>query len=87
MGIIQDGSLLTLDTVESLKAAYGYQYKIIFDSSAGTETLYGSHDRALVQQVQARGIRQYTVARTTLEDVYLSLTRERENSPTVATDD
>ncbi len=78
VGIIQDGSLLTLDTVESLKAAYGYQYKIIFDASAGAETVYGSDDRALVQQVQARGIRQYTVARTTLEDVYLSLTRERE---------
>ena len=78
VGIIQDGSLLTLDTVESLKAAYGHQYKIIFDSAAGTETVYGSDDRALVQQVQARGIRQYTVARTTLEDVYLSLTRDRE---------
>lgn len=78
VGIIQDGSLLTLDKVESLKAAYGYQYKIIFDSSAGTETVYGSDDRALVQQVQAQGIRQYTVARTTLEDVYLSLTGERE---------
>ena len=78
VGIIQDGSLLTLNTVVSLKAAYGYQYKIIFDSSAGTETVYGSDDRTLVQQVQAQGIRQYTVARTTLEDVYLSLTREQE---------
>ena len=78
VGIVQNGSLLTLDTVESLKAAYGYQYKIIFDSAAGTETVYGSDDRTLVQQVQAKGIRQYTVARTTLEDVYLSLTRERQ---------
>ena len=78
VGIIQDGSLLTLDTVDSLKAAYGHQYKIIFDSAAGTETVYGSDDRALVQQVQSKGIRQYTVARTTLEDVYLSLTRDRE---------
>ena len=86
VGIVQDGSLLTLDTVDSLKAAYGYQYKIIFDSAAGTETVYGSDDRALVQQVQARGIRQYTVARTTLEDAYLSLTRERENSTTVVDD-
>lgn len=86
VGIVQNGSLLTLDTVESLKAAYGYQYKIIFDSSAGTETVYGSDDRTLVQQVQAKGIRQYTVARTTLEDVYLSLTREQEN-PTTMVDD
>lgn len=77
VGIVQNGSLLTLDTVEGLKAAYGYQYKIIFDSPVGTETVYGSDDRTLVQQVQAKGIRQYTVARTTLEDVYLSLTREQ----------
>lgn len=77
VGIVQDGSWLAHDTVARLKAAHGYEYKITFNSKEGVETVYGSDDRTLVQQVQARGIRQYTVSRTTLEDVYLSLTRER----------
>lgn len=77
VGIVQDGSWLAHDTVAHLKAAHGYEYKITFDSKEGVETIYGSDDRTLVQQVQAQGIRQYTVSQTTLEDVYLGLTRER----------
>ena len=77
VGIVQDGSWLACDTVAHLKAAHGYEYKITFDLNEGVETIYGSDDRTLVQQVQAQGIRQYTVSQTTLEDVYLSLTRGR----------
>ena len=80
VGIVQDGSWLAHDTVAHLKAAHGYEYKITFDSQEGVETIYGSDDRTLVQQVQGQGIRQYTVSQTTLEDVYLSLTRERDVS-------
>ena len=76
VGIVQDGFWLAHDTVVRLKAAHGHEYKITFDSPEGVETIYGSDDRTLVQQVQAQGVRQYTVSRTTLEDVYLGLTRE-----------
>ena len=41
---------------------------------AELRVLYGASDTALVQQVQARGIREYAVSQTTLEDVYLGLT-------------
>lgn len=78
VGIVQGGSLLALDTVDRLRAAYGYEHKIILKSDEGVETIYGRDDRELVRQAQDRGIRHYTVARTTLEDVYLGLTRERE---------
>lgn len=85
VGIIQSGTLLAHDTVASLKTAHGYAYKITFDSEGGAETVYGSDDKTLVAQVQSRGIRQYSVSKTTLEDVYLALTRERsasqENNP------
>ncbi len=77
VGIIQDGSLLALDTVPNLKAGHGFAYKITFDVDAKTETIYGASDKELVAQVQAKGIRQYAVARTTLEDVYLGLTRDK----------
>ena len=73
VGIIQEGSLRALDTIDNLYAAYGYDYKVTFATAAGAKTLYGNDDRALVRQVQERGIDQYSVSRTTLEDVYLGL--------------
>ena len=42
--------------------------------NGATETIYGKDDHALVEQVRAMGIRQFSVNRTTLEDVYLALT-------------
>ncbi|MCY4437901.1 MAG: ABC transporter ATP-binding protein [Chloroflexi bacterium] len=77
VGIIQDGTLLALDTVDNLKAGHGFEFKITFDTEDKTETVYGATDQELVAQVQAKGIRQYTVSRTTLEDVYLGLTRNK----------
>ncbi len=77
VGIIQDGRLLALDTVDNLKVGHGFEYKISFDVDERTETIYGSTDKELVEQVQDRGIRQYAVSRTTLEDVYLGLTRDK----------
>ena len=74
VAIIQDGSLLALDTVGNLHAAHGYRYKITFTTTAGTRRLHGNDDRQLVARVQAMGIDQYSLTRTTLEDVYLGLT-------------
>ena len=73
VGIIQEGSLRALDSIENLYSAYGYDYKVTFATTRGSETIYGNDDRALVWQVQERGIDQYNVSRTTLEDVYLGL--------------
>ena len=80
VGIISNGRLLALDSVEGLKSAHGNEFKVTFsvDGNNGvTETLYGKDDHDLVEQARARGIRQYSVGRTTLEDVYLALTRGR----------
>ena len=76
VGIIHDGSLIALDTVDNLKAAHGYRFKITMGSDEVAETVYGSDPRMLVQQALDRGIQQYAVSPTTLEDVYLGLTGE-----------
>ena len=44
-----------------------------FATADGGETLYCNDDRMLVRQAQERGSDQYSVSRTTLEDVYLGL--------------
>ena len=82
VGIIHRGRLLALDTVANLRAVHGYQFKITYTCNGSTEEaepLYGSDDRELVERVRAMGACQYSVARTSLEDVYLALTGERES--------
>ena len=76
VGIIHDGRLVALDTVDSLKASHGYKFKITTESGDRTETIYGSDPRMLAQQALDRDIHQYAVSPTTLEDVYLGLTGE-----------
>ena len=75
VGIIQDGRLLALDTIANLRADHGFEYRIVYELDDRTHTVYGADDRSLVRQVQSDGIREYSVSRTTLEDVYLGLTR------------
>ena len=82
VGIIKDGSLLSIDTIANLRVAYGHDYKITFSTTTGTRTIYGSDDRLLVRQVRDRGVDQYALSRTTLEDIYLGLTGERASSAT-----
>ena len=74
VGIIHEGPLLALDTIANLRAAHGFDYKISFLADDRAKVLYGASDNALVQQVQAMGIREYAVSKTNLEDVYLGLT-------------
>ena len=65
----------------NLKAAHGYEFKITYSTNGNenkTHTIYGKSDQELVEQVQSQGIRQFSVARTSLEDVYLALTDEEE---------
>ncbi len=79
VGIISAGSMLALDTVPNLRAAHGFDFKITFapnGDAARAQTLYGSDDRVLVERVRNMGIRQFSVSRATLEDVYLAMTGE-----------
>ena len=82
VGIMRDGRLLALDTVANLRAAHGYEFKVSYAPNGDrgvAQTLYGKDDRELVAQVQAKGIQQYNVARTNLEDIYLALTDGEES--------
>jgi ABC-2 type transport system ATP-binding protein len=81
VGIMKDGRLLALDTVDNLRAQHNFEYKINYfpDGSSGNGvTLYGSDDQELVTKVRDLGHNQFSVGKTTLEDVYLSLTEDDE---------
>ena len=77
VGIIQDGELLALDTIDRLRASQGYEFKATYVADSGTaakKTIYGGDDRELVERVRGMGLQSYSIAPTNLEDVYLALT-------------
>ena len=77
IGIIQNGRMLALDTLDNLRASISYAFKISYapNGSVGkTETIYGSTDLELMDAVRDQGIQDYALTRTTLEDVYMALT-------------
>jgi len=96
VGIIQQGQLLALDTVDNLRSQYGYEFKITYslDTDTGDKktsdsrtrggvtgeplTIYGADEQGLVDQVRSLRARQISLSRTSLEDVYFALTREKE---------
>ena len=81
VGIIQRGQLVTMDTIPNLRAVYGHDFKITFSSNgdrSAVQTLSGRDDQELVDRVQALGVRQFSVAKTTLEDINLALTDGKE---------
>ena len=80
VGIMRDGQLLALDTVDNLRSSYGHPLKITYEvvGSDRTESLQGADDAELVARVRAMGAREYAVAPTTLEDIYLALTGDGE---------
>jgi len=75
IGIIQDGRLISLDTIANLRSSLGHEYKLVYESSEGQLTVYGDDHLALADQLRAQGVDEYAVMRTSLEDVYLALTQ------------
>ena len=75
IGIIQDGRLISIDTIANLRASIGHEFKLVYETAEGRQTLYGDNQAALADRVRVEGVDEYAVMRTSLEDVYLALTR------------
>ena len=75
IGIIQDGRLISIDTIANLRASIGHEYKIAYETSEGPQTIFGDDHLDLAARLRSQGIDEYAVMRTSLEDVYLALTQ------------
>ena len=80
IGIIRDGRLISLDTIANLRSSIGHEYKLVYESSEGQQTVYGDDHLALAARLRDQGVDEYSVMRTSLEDVYLALTRQSRNA-------
>ena len=79
IGVIQDGRLISIDTIANLRASIGHEYKLVYETAEGRQTVYGNDESALAARVRAEGVDEYAVMRTSLEDVYLTLTQQARN--------
>ena len=77
VGIINEGRLLAIDSVDSLRSAHRLGFKATFRSVEGEpRTIYGGTSHELSEQLKNRSVEEFSVSRTNLEDVYLALTGE-----------
>ena len=76
VGIIHEGQLVALDTVDNLLAAQGLAIKATFlvEGEYEPTTIFGSDDRELVEKMRAKGVQEFSIGRANLEDVYLAIT-------------
>ena len=77
VGIINDGRMLAMDSVDSLRSAHGLEFKATFLREDGEpRTVYGGTSWELSERLRDRGIEEFSISRANLEDVYLALTGE-----------
>lgn len=77
VGIINDGRMLAMDSVDSLRSAHRLGFKATFRSVEGEpRTIYGGASHELSEQLRNKGVEEFSISRTNLEDVYLALTGE-----------
>ena len=77
VGIMRNGKLFAIDTVQNLKTRLGYKYKLSYrvNSTENIEkTIYGAEDSELLYKIRNMNVSNYAVSETTLEDVYLAIT-------------
>lgn len=76
VAVMEGGRILVVGTIEELRSRCRNRYKATYEQENGNErqTLYGSAHEDLVSELAQRGVREYTIGKTTLEDLYLELT-------------
>ena len=77
VGIINEGRMLAMDSVDALRSAHNLELKATFrDRDGETHTMYGGAAHELSERLSKQGVEEFSISRANLEDVYLALTGE-----------
>ena len=75
VGIINEGRLLAIDSVDALRSTHNLKFKATFRANSGeTQTFYGRDSRELSERIRAQGVEEFSISKASLEDVYLAIT-------------
>jgi ABC-2 type transport system ATP-binding protein len=79
VAIIARGSILAEGTVEELRGLCRNRFKATFGDENGVQrrTVYGSTHEEVVVELRRLAVQEYSIGKTTLEDLYLELTALR----------
>jgi ABC-2 type transport system ATP-binding protein len=84
VAVMGGGRILAVGTVDELRGLCRNRYKATFGGENGNQrqTLYGSTYEDVAAELSRRDIHEYSIGKTTLEDLYLELTsRSPEEAP------
>jgi len=73
VALIIDGKLRLQGTVEDLRARCHNRYKATYGANGGRQVVFGQTSDDITQELASRGIEEYALSKTTLEDVYMEL--------------
>jgi len=74
--LIGGGRVRAQGTVEQLRAQCSARYKATYSDGDGHHTVSGQSAEHLLAELAQRGVEEYALAKTSLEDVYMELTTE-----------
>jgi ABC-2 type transport system ATP-binding protein len=73
VALISGGKLRLRGTVEDMRSQCQNRYKATYEAGAGRESVFGPTQDDVVRELSRRGIEEYALTKTTLEDVYMEL--------------
>ena len=76
VALISNGRLFIQGTVEQLRAHCRGRFKATYDGGDGRDAVFGQTSEEALAELTRRGVEEFSLAKTSLEDVYLELTAE-----------
>jgi ABC-2 type transport system ATP-binding protein len=81
VAIMALGRIVAVGSVEEIRSLCRNRFKATYEEEGEPRVIYGETHQDVVAEVEARGIIEYALTKTSLEDLYLELTRPAEASP------
>lgn len=76
VAVIHGGRIYAQGTVDDLRARCRSRYKATFNNGDGRTAIMGQSSDEVLAELRRRGVEEFHLAKTSLEDVYLELTAE-----------
>jgi ABC-type multidrug transport system ATPase subunit len=76
VAILDSGRVLAHGDIEAIRALCRHRFKGTYRENGAGNAVYAQTHAEVVGRLESLGVEEYTVARTTLEDLYLELTRK-----------
>jgi ABC-2 type transport system ATP-binding protein len=77
--LVAHGRIFAQGSLDELRARSGHRFKATFTDEDGEErTVYGAGQEDVIGEIERLGVSEFAFSRTSLEDLYLQLTAERQ---------